>query len=148
MTIQAQIIELVKELRDKLGMAVIWITHDLGIIAGMAERIMVMYAGFAVEKGSVRDLYADPRHPYTIGLLGSLPRIDGRHSRRLTSIEGRPPDLLQEPQYCPFSPRCPYVIETCWGENPELRETGYQHGAACWVDVKEANLVKAAAGND
>ena len=147
-TIQAQIIELVKELRDKLGMAVIWITHDLGIIAGMAERIMVMYAGFAVEKGSVRDLYADPRHPYTIGLLGSLPRIDGRHSRRLTSIEGRPPDLLQEPKYCPFSPRCPYVIETCWGENPELRETGYQHGAACWVDVKEANLVKAAAGND
>jgi oligopeptide transport system ATP-binding protein len=147
-TIQAQIVDLIKELRDKLGMAVIWITHDLGIIAGLAERVMVMYAGFAVEKASVRDLYSDPRHPYTIGLLGSLPRIDGRHSQRLTSIEGRPPDLLQEPRYCPFSPRCPYVIETCWGENPELRLTSYQHEAACWVEVKEANLEKAAAGND
>jgi oligopeptide transport system ATP-binding protein len=147
-TIQAQIIDLVKELRDKLGMAVIWITHDLGIIAGMAERVMVMYAGFAVEKASVRDLYADPRHPYTIGLLGSLPRIDGHHSQRLMSIEGRPPDLLEEPRYCPFSPRCPYVIETCWEEHPELRLTGYQHEVACWVDVKEANLQKAAAGND
>jgi oligopeptide transport system ATP-binding protein len=136
-TIQAQIIELVKRLRDELGMAVIWITHDLGIIAGLAEHVVVMYAGYLVEKAHVRDLYASPQHPYTLGLLGSLPRIDGRHSRRLTNIEGRPPDLLEEPICCPFAPRCHYVQDVCWTTNPGLRDVGDEHSIACWVNVGE-----------
>jgi oligopeptide transport system ATP-binding protein len=136
-TIQAQIIELVKALRDKLGMAIIWITHDLGIIAGLAERVMVMYAGFVVERALVSELYANPRHPYTIGLLGSLPRVDGRHARRLTNIDGRPPDLLSNPVSCPFAPRCTYVIDRCWQENPGLRPGGEGHEIACWVNVEE-----------
>ena len=136
-TIQAQIIELVKSLRDKLGMAIIWITHDLGIIAGLAERVMVMYAGFVVERADVNELYANPRHPYTIGLLGSLPRVDGRHARRLTNIHGRPPDLLAKPTACPFAPRCVYVIDQCWQENPGLRSVAEAHEIACWVNVEE-----------
>jgi oligopeptide transport system ATP-binding protein len=134
-TIQAQIIDLVKELRDRLGMAIIWITHDLGIIAGLAERVVVMYAGFLVEHAPVKELYANPRHPYTIALLGSLPRVDGRHARRLANILGRPPDLLQEARFCPFAPRCSRVIEHCWEENPQLRLVGTDHQIACWVDV-------------
>jgi oligopeptide transport system ATP-binding protein len=134
-TIQAQIIDLVKELRDRLGMAVIWITHDLGIIAGLAERVVVMYAGYIVEHADVKELYANPRHPYTIGLLGSLPRVDGLHSRRLANIDGRPPDLLQEARWCPFAPRCAHVTDHCWDENPQLRLVGKDHQIACWVDV-------------
>ena len=137
-TIQAQIIDLVKELKDKLGMSVIWITHDLGIIAGLANRVMVMYAGYAVERADVGPVYADPRHPYTLGLLGSLPRVDGRHARRLVNIDGRPPDLLQEPTNCPFAPRCNYVIDACWESNPALREVETDHEIACWVDVRSA----------
>jgi oligopeptide transport system ATP-binding protein len=137
-TIQAQIIELVKALRDKLGMAIVWITHDLGIIAGLAERVMVMYAGYVVERADVAELYTNPRHPYTIGLLGSLPRVDGRHARRLTNIDGRPPDLLAKPISCPFAPRCTYVIDQCRQENPALREVGSGHEIACWVNVGEA----------
>ncbi len=140
-TIQAQIIDLVKELRDRLGMAVIWITHDLGIIAGLAERVVVMYAGYIVEHAHVRELYANPRHPYTIGLLGALPRVDGRHGRRLTNIVGRPPDLLQEPTYCPFAPRCPYANRG-WEENPQLREVGPDHQIACWENVTKAGVLK------
>lgn len=135
-TIQAQIIDLVKELKNKLGMSVIWITHDLGIIAGLADRVMVMYAGYAVERAPVGPVYADPRHPYTLGLLGSLPRVDGRHARRLVNIDGRPPDLLQEPTNCPFAPRCQYVMDTCWEANPALREVEHDHEIACWVDVR------------
>jgi oligopeptide transport system ATP-binding protein len=138
-TIQAQIIDLVKHLRDEIGMAIIWITHDLGIIAGLAERVVVMYAGYVVEKALVKDLYASPKHPYTIGLLGSLPRVDGRHAHRLTNIEGRPPDLLEEPRYCPFAPRCAYVQEICWQENPGLRSVGDEHEIACWVNVGEVS---------
>jgi oligopeptide transport system ATP-binding protein len=137
-TIQAQIVDLVKELKNKLGMSVIWITHDLGIIAGLADRVMVMYAGYAVERAAVGPVYADPRHPYTLGLLGSLPRVDGRHARRLVNIDGRPPDLLQEPTSCPFAPRCNYVIDKCWETNPTLRQVETDHEIACWVDVKSA----------
>ena len=136
-TIQAQIIELVKRLRDELGMAVIWITHDLGIIAGLAERVVVMYAGYVVERALVKDLYSSPQHPYTLGLLGSLPRVDGRHARRLASIDGRPPDLLEEPVCCPFAPRCAYVQDVCWKQNPALRAVGNEHDIACWVNVGE-----------
>jgi oligopeptide transport system ATP-binding protein len=138
-TIQAQIIDLVKELRDRLGMAVIWITHDLGIIAGLAERVIVMYAGYVVERAPVKELYANPRHPYTIGLLGALPRVDGRHARRLTNIVGRPPDLLEEPTYCPFAPRCPYA-DRGWEENPQLRDVGPEHQIACWENITRGVL--------
>jgi len=145
-TIQAQIIDLVKELRDRLGMAIIWITHDLGIIAGLAERVVVMYAGYVVEHALVNDLYANPRHPYTIGLLGSLPRVDGRHGKRLANIDGRPPDLLQEARWCPFAARCAHVIDQCWEENPQLRAVGKEHTIACWVDVEKPVREVAARG--
>jgi len=136
-TIQAQIVELVKRLRDELGMAIIWITHDLGIIAGLAKRVIVMYAGFIIEEAPVKELYSDPRHPYTLGLLGSLPRVDETAHRRLVSIEGLPPDLLGLPQGCPFAPRCVYVIDRCWKENPPLEPVSPGHRKACWVDVRQ-----------
>ncbi len=136
-TIQAQIIELVKRLRDELGMAIIWITHDLGIVAGLAQRVLVMYAGFIIEEAPVKDLYADPRHPYTLGLLGSLPRLDETEHRRLVSIEGLPPDLLGLPPGCPFAPRCVYAIDRCWKENPSLEPVSPGHWKACWVDVRQ-----------
>jgi oligopeptide transport system ATP-binding protein len=131
-TIQAQIVELTKQLQQKLGMAVIWITHDLGVIAGMVERVAVMYSGFIVEMGPVRDLYYSPRHPYTLGLLQAMPQLDSKHEDRLASIKGLPPDLLQAPTWCPFYPRCPYVIDKCRAENPPLFNVGPHHVSACW----------------
>ena len=133
-TIQAQIIELVKRLRDELGMAIIWITHDLGVIAGLARRVSVMYGGYLIEEALVEDLYAHPQHPYTIGLLGSLPRLDSKTHQRLFSIEGLPPILYEKPNMCPFAPRCKWAIEHCREENPVLEEMGPGHRAACWVD--------------
>ncbi len=135
-TIQAQIVELVKRLRDELGMAIIWITHDLGIIAGLADRVAVMYAGYMIEEAYVKPLYTDPQHPYTLGLLNSLPRMDESGYRRLASIDGLPPVLLEKPSYCPFAPRCSYALERCWKENPPLMPVGPDHTAACWVDPK------------
>jgi len=135
-TIQAQIIELVKRLRDKLGMAIIWITHDLGIMAGLAETLNVMYAGFIVERAPVKKLYGTPSHPYTRGLMHSLPRVDGRlRSERLVPIAGRPPDLLSLPKGCPFESRCTMAIDRCREENPTLSQIGDDHYIACWVDV-------------
>jgi oligopeptide transport system ATP-binding protein len=135
-TIQAQIIDLVKRLRDEIGMAIIWITHDLGIVAGLVEKVAVMYAGYIVEKASVKDLYGDPRHPYTIGLLGSLPRLDEERKRRLFSMRGLPPDLINlPPDRCPFAPRCDYVIDRCLEEMPPLAPVAPGHEIACWVDV-------------
>jgi oligopeptide transport system ATP-binding protein len=136
-TIQAQIVDLVKRLRDELGMAIIWITHDLGIIAGLAKRVIVMYAGFIIEEAPVKELYGDPRHPYTLGLLGSLPRVDDTSHRRLISIEGLPPDLLGLPPGCPFAPRCEYVMDRCQKENPPLESVSPGHWKACWVDVRQ-----------
>jgi len=137
-TIQAQIIDLVKELKGELGMAVIWITHDLGVVAGLADRVIVMYAGHIVETAAVQALYQDPRMPYTLGLLRSIPRLDDERKSRLTSIEGLPPDLLNPPPGCPFAPRCPYTIERCLVENPPLVATGTDdHLAACWIDVTD-----------
>ncbi len=133
-TIQAQIVELVKRLRDELGMAIIWITHDLGIIAGLADRVNVMYGGYIIEEAPVKELYGNPQHPYTIGLLGSLPRMDETGYRRLTSIEGLPPVLMEKPSYCPFAPRCRFALEHCWKENPPLLGVGPEHNAACWVN--------------
>ena len=135
-TIQAQITDLVKRLRNELGMAIIWITHDLGVVAGLAQRVLVMYGGFIIEEASVNDLFANPSHPYTIGLIGSLPRVDGKQQGRLYSIEGQPPVLYQKPQSCPFAPRCKWVMERCWKENPTLDPISDEHRVACWVDVK------------
>jgi oligopeptide transport system ATP-binding protein len=135
-TIQAQIVDLIKRLRDEIGMAIIWITHDLGVVAGLAEDVIVMYAGFIVEMASVKDLYGDPRHPYTIGLLGSLPRLDASMREKLVSIEGLPPDLIALPKGCPFAARCEYVLDKCLEENPPLEPVGPGHYIACWVDVK------------
>jgi len=134
-TIQAQIIDLVKSLRDELGMAIIWITHDLGVVAGLAERVNVMYGGYVVEESKVKDIYKRPEHPYTIGLLKSLPRLDMDEKKRLVSIEGVPPVLFKIPKFCPFVSRCPYRIEKCLQENPPLIPVGKDHSAACWVDT-------------
>ena len=139
-TIQAQILDLVKDLKNRLGMAVIWITHDLGVVAGLADRVMVMYAGYIVESAPVRVLYTDPRMPYTLGLLRSIPRLDEERQARLTPIEGLPPDLINPPPGCPFNPRCPFAIERCLIEMPPLAPAGADdHLAACWVDVTGGN---------
>ena len=135
-TIQAQIVELVKRLRDELGMAIIWITHDLGVVAGLAENVVVMYAGSIVEEASVHDLYGDPSHPYTLGLLGSLPRVDMVRDERLVSIDGMPPDLIALPEGCPFAARCDFVIDRCLKETPPLMPVSPGHKSACWIDVK------------
>ena len=135
-TIQAQIVELVLHLREQLHMTIIWITHDLGVVAGMADRVLVMYAGFIVEEALVDDLYENPYHPYTLALLGALPRVDRRRDRRLNSIPGAPPNLLVEPKCCPFVTRCTHVIDKCQEENPPLVHVAANHKAACWVDVK------------
>jgi oligopeptide transport system ATP-binding protein len=135
-TIQAQIMELVLHLRDQLNMTIIWITHDLGVVAGLADRVLVMYAGFIVEEAIVDDLYENPYHPYTLALLGALPRVDRRRDHRLNSIPGAPPNLLVEPKYCPFAPRCTHVIDKCKEEVPPLLSVATNHNAACWVDIR------------
>ncbi|HSF83333.1 MAG TPA: ABC transporter ATP-binding protein [Anaerolineales bacterium] len=136
-TIQAQIIDLIKHLRQELNMSIIWITHDLGIVAGIADRVMVMYGGYIVERAPVKVLYANPKHPYTQGLLGSLPRLEERMVERLINIKGQPPDLLSEPTSCPFAPRCPYVFDRCLEENPVLLPINFNHEVACWLEIKE-----------
>jgi oligopeptide transport system ATP-binding protein len=135
-TIQAQITDLVKRLRNELGMAIIWITHDLGVIAGLAQRVFVMYGGYIIEESDVKDLYVNPSHPYTIGLLGSLPRVDEKERHRLFSIEGAPPVLYSKSNACSFAPRCKWAMEHCWNENPPLEPVASRHNVACWVDVK------------
>lgn len=141
-TIQAQIIDLVKRLRQEMGMSIIWITHDLGVVAGLAHRVMVMYGGFIIEEAKVDALYANPEHPYTQGLLDSLPRIDkdGRH--HLEAIEGLPPILYHKPTSCPFAPRCKWVQPKCRTENPPLITIEEGHKVACWVDTKTGKLRK------
>lgn len=143
-TIQAQIVELLKDIREKLGTSIILITHDLGLVAGMVDRVIVMYAGFVVESAPVDEIYYDPRHPYTKGLLSSVPKLRGEQARRLSSIPGAPPDLSQMPTSCPFQPRCPYAVPRCESENPTLeRVPGIadetDHRAACWVDVRDGS---------
>ena len=135
-TIQAQIIELVKRLRDELGMAIIWITHDLGVVAGLARRVIVMYGGYIIEEAPVNELYFNTQHPYTIGLMGSLPRVDESGHPRLVSIDGSPPVLYEKPNHCPFAPRCKYAMERCWKENPTMEMVAPDHRVACWVDIK------------
>lgn len=143
-TIQAQILDLVRRLRDKIGMSMVWITHDLGVVAGLADTLQVMYAGFIAERGPVKELYQDTRHPYTLGLLGSLPRLDRRH-QRLSSIFGSPPDLRTAPVGCPFAPRCPFMVDVCTQQMPPLQAVpdGHpEHLAACWVDIRTAEKTR------
>jgi oligopeptide/dipeptide ABC transporter ATP-binding protein len=134
-TIQAQIVELVQRIRQQMNMAVIWITHDLGVVAEIAERVLVMYAGFIVEEAQVDDLYENPRHPYTQALLAALPRVDRRRDKRLQSIPGAPPNLLVAPKGCPFMQRCQFAFDHCREEMPPLFQVGVNHQAACWLDV-------------
>jgi len=139
-TIQAQIVDLVKQLREQFGQALIWITHDLGVVAGLAERVVVMYAGYIVEDALIDDLYADPQHPYTKALLRSLPRVDGVRSEKLDTIDGLPPDLIALPKGCPFAARCSYVKDKCREMNPPLEERGARHRVACWINIETGEL--------
>ncbi len=136
-TIQAQVIELFKRLRDKLGLAIIWITHDLGVVAGLAQRVLVMYGGRVVESAQVDDLYDYPAHPYTRGLLKALPRLDSHEARRLVSIEGTPPDLLIPLRHCPFAWRCTYAFGRCWQAIPGPYLAGVNHQTACFYDLEK-----------
>ena len=136
-TIQAQILDLVKRLRQELGMAIVWVTHDLGVVASLADRVMVMYSGFVVERADVKRLYAEPKHPYTMALLATLPELEGERATRLESIEGQPPDQLKAPTSCPFAPRCAYAFDRCSEETPLLQDVSSGHEVACWWDVQE-----------
>jgi oligopeptide transport system ATP-binding protein len=131
-TIQAQIVALVKALKARLGMAVIWITHDLGVAAGLVDRVAVLYGGFIMETAPVRPLFKQTSHPYTLGLLQSLPKINASPTDKLIPIEGTPPDLYKAPQGCPFAPRCRFVIDSCWQEMPPLLPIAPAHYTACW----------------
>ncbi len=138
-TVQAQVLEALKAAREATGAAMVLITHDLGVVAGSADDVVVMYAGRVVESGTVDDVFYQPRHPYTLGLLGSLPRMD-QAARRLTPIEGAPPSMIDLPTRCQFAPRCPMAVEACWSEDPRLRDTDVDgHVSAClrWEDLVE-----------
>lgn len=136
-TIQAQILELMMELKDRLGMAIIMITHDLGVVASMCERIAVMYAGKIVEYGTTEDIFYHPKHEYTKGLIRSIPRIDTKEHERLVPIEGSPVDLLNPPKGCPFAPRCEKCMKICLREMPPVTNLGEVHYTQCWLNQKE-----------
>jgi oligopeptide transport system ATP-binding protein len=145
-TIQAQILDLVRRLRDEIGMAMVWITHDLGIVAGLADTVQVMYGGTIVERGPVKEVYGDTRMPYTLGLLNSLPRLDESKARaKLRQIEGSPPDMRKPLTGCPFAPRCPYRVDpVCTNAVPPLETVPDaqtpDHTMACWVDTRTNKL--------
>lgn len=132
-TIQAQIMDLIKDLQHKMNTAVILITHDLGVVANIAKRIVVMYSGKIVERGSREDIFYHPKHPYTRALLKAVPRLDLSNKQELASIEGTPPDLISPPKGCPFCTRCSYCMEICCEEAPEVTDFGNGHRAACWL---------------
>jgi peptide/nickel transport system ATP-binding protein/oligopeptide transport system ATP-binding protein len=133
-TIQAQILELVRDLRQKLGMAIIWITHDLGVVAGIADRVMVMYGGQIVEHAPVRELFGNPQHPYTRALLKTVPSVRGSRAPKLNVIEGQPPMLTAQPAACPFRPRCTHATEICARRNPPRYPVNGEHDSACFWD--------------
>ncbi|MBC5686765.1 ABC transporter ATP-binding protein [Roseburia sp. AM51-8] len=137
-TIQAQILELMMELKDKLGMAIIMITHDLGVVASMCDRIAVMYAGRIVEYGTTDDIFYRPHHMYTKGLIRSIPRLDTKEHERLVPIEGTPVDLLNPPAGCPFAPRCEACMKICLREMPPVTQFDDVHYTQCWLNQKEA----------
>jgi oligopeptide/dipeptide ABC transporter ATP-binding protein len=136
-TIQAQVLEVMARLSREFGTSVIIITHNLGVVARYADRVNVMYAGKIIETSTAENVYSDPRHPYTLGLLNSVPRLDQATGDKLVPIEGLPPDLAQLPPGCAFYPRCVYRIDKCKEEYPPLQLVAENHYAACWVDVKQ-----------
>ena len=146
-TVQAQITDLVKRLRDQYDMALIWITHDLSIVAGLAHRVIVMYAGHIVEEATVDDLFSNPSHPYTAALLRSLPRMYGPLAAKLESIDGMPPDQIHLPLSCTYAPRCPYAQDICTKHMPPLHEIEPGHRAACWVDMETGSVNKQLVNN-
>ena len=136
-TIQAQILELMKDLQKKTGMGIIFITHNLGVVAEICDKVSVMYAGRIVEQGKVDDIFYSPAHPYTIGLLTSMPRVDAEEYERLIPIEGTPVDMLNPPEGCPFAPRCASCMQVCLKKMPPYVELGEGHRSACWLRIQE-----------
>ena len=139
-TVQAQILAALRELQEQLGMAMILITHDFGVVSEVSDRILVMYAGYAMEYAPKQEFLLEPKHPYSLGLISSVPIIEARKSRRLKVIPGFPPDMLRLPPGCPFAPRCNYVQELCHQEMPALVEVATRHWCACHFPVSEADL--------
>jgi oligopeptide transport system ATP-binding protein len=132
-TIQAQILELLRDLQERIGTSVILITHDLGVVASTARRVVVMYGGKIVETGTVREIFYNPQMPYTWGLLSSIPLLTADRNQDLIPIPGSPPDMLEPPKGCPFTPRCPYAMQICAEEMPEYTTFSAEHRAACWL---------------
>lgn len=141
-TIQAQIMDLLQDVQEKTGTSIILITHDLGVVAEMAQRIIVMYAGKVVEQGTLDEIFYDPKHPYTWGLLQSVPRLDSDTNSELKSIPGTPPDLFAPPKGCAFAARCPYAMEVCLNHDPEHFYASESHSAACWLLHPDAPKVE------
>lgn len=141
-TIQAQILELMKDIQQKMGTSIILITHDLGVVAEVCDKVVVMYAGQVVETGTVRELFANPQHPYTKGLLKSVPRLDMDKKQPLSPIIGTPPDLLDPPKGCPFYARCGYAMKICKNHQPELEKVNNGQYASCWLQHSLARAVK------
>jgi oligopeptide transport system ATP-binding protein len=146
-TIQAQILELLKELSEKIDTSIILITHDLGVVADVCERICVMYGGLIMEEGTAEEIFYEPMHPYTMGLLKSIPRMDEEsENQRLIPIPGSPPDMIKPPVGCPFAARCPYTMKICMEKMPEYSVTETGHRAVCWLNHKEAPEVQVDTG--
>ncbi len=145
-TIQAQILELMKDLKDKINTSIILITHDLGVVADVCSRIVVMYGGLVMEEGTAEEIFYDPKHPYTMGLLKSIPRMDLGVKKRLVPIEGTPPDLLKPPTGCPFAPRCPYAMKVCIEKRPPYFYANEGHRSMCWLLHDEAPKVDVETG--
>ena len=137
-TIQAQILELMRDLQKKRNMAVLFISHDLGAIAALCSRVIVMYAGKIVEQGTVADIFHNHQHPYTWGLLQSVPRLDAAHKQKLAVIDGQPPDLLHRPAGCPFHPRCHRAMMICANRYPDVTEISASHYVNCWLQHRDA----------
>lgn len=141
-TIQAQILDLMKKLKDEINTSIIIITHDLGVIAEVCTDIIVMYGGKIMEKGTVDEIFYNPKHPYTVGLHSSIPRVDLGEKGRLIPIAGSPPDLMAPPQGCPFSPRCKHAMQVCLEEHPPMFELSETHTSACWLLHENAPMVE------
>ncbi|SHJ99170.1 ABC transporter ATP-binding protein [Paramaledivibacter caminithermalis] len=145
-TIQAQILELMKDLKDKVNTSIILITHDLGVVADVCSRIVVMYGGLIMEEGTSEEIFYDPKHPYTMGLLKSIPRLDLGQKQRLVPIEGTPPDLIKPPVGCPFVSRCPYAMKICKEYRPPYFEVSKGHRSMCWLLHEKAPKVEVETG--
>lgn len=145
-TIQAQILELLRELKEKVETSIILITHDLGVVADLCSRVVVMYGGLVMEEGSIDDIFYKPRHPYTMGLLKSIPRLDIEEDEKLVPIPGSPPDLLKPPTGCPFASRCPYTMKICLNEFPEYTFEQNGHRSACWLNHPDAPKIEVETG--